>query len=73
MKEVYRFEGMTDPADSLVVYAISSNTGNSKGVLVDRYGLYAENMSPQLLDKLNIHHEKYIYFVSQYANSQRDR
>ncbi|RDC57681.1 phosphoribosylpyrophosphate synthetase [Pedobacter chinensis] len=54
--EVYRFEGMTDPADSAVVYAISSNVGNLKGVLVDAYGVYAENVSPDLLDKLKIHH-----------------
>ena len=54
--EVYRYEGMTDPADSAVVYAISSNVGNLKGVLVDGYGVYAENVSPELLDKLKIHH-----------------
>jgi len=55
--EVYRFEGMTDPADSSVVYAISSNVGNLKGVLVDGYGVYAENVAPELLEKLKIHHE----------------
>jgi len=55
--EVYRFEGMTDPADSSVVYAISSSVGNLKGVLVDAYGVYAENVSPELLGKLKIHHE----------------
>ncbi|GAA4206512.1 hypothetical protein GCM10022289_27590 [Pedobacter jeongneungensis] len=57
IEEVYRFEGMTDPADSSVVYAISSNVGNLKGVLVDGYGMYAENVSPELLNKLKIHHE----------------
>ena len=56
IEEVYRFEGMTDPADSSVVYAISSNIGNLKGVLVDGYGVYAENVSPDLLNKLKIHH-----------------
>jgi hypothetical protein len=30
IEEVYRFEGMTDPADRAVVYAISSNVGNLK-------------------------------------------
>ena len=55
IEEVYRFEGMTDPADSSVVYAISSNAGNLKGVLVDGYGVYAENVSPELLNKLKIH------------------
>ncbi|TCC96399.1 phosphoribosylpyrophosphate synthetase [Pedobacter frigidisoli] len=55
--EVHRFEGMTDPADSSVVYAISSNVGNLKGVLVNGYGVYAENVSPELLNKLKIHHD----------------
>ncbi len=57
IEEVYRFEGMTDPADSSVVYAISSNLGNLKGVLVDGYGVYAENISSELLNKLKIHHQ----------------
>jgi len=57
IEEVYRFEGMTDPADSSVVYAISSNLSNLKGVLVDGYGVYAENISPELLNKLKIHHQ----------------
>lgn len=56
--EFYRFEGMTDPADSAVIYAISSPVGNLKGVLIDGYGVYAENISPELLDKLKIHHDK---------------
>ena len=57
IEEVYRFEGMTDPADSSVVYAISSNLSNLKGILVDGYGVYAENISPELLNKLKIHHQ----------------
>jgi hypothetical protein len=54
--EFYRFEGMTDPDDSAVIYAISSPVGNLKGVLIDAYGVYAENLSPELLDKLKMHH-----------------
>lgn len=55
--EFYRFEGMTDPADSSVIYAISSPVGNLKGVLIDAYGAYSENISPELLDKLKVHHD----------------
>lgn len=55
--EVYRFEGMTDPADSTVLYAISARVGNFKGVLIDAYGVYSENISPVLLDKLKMHHD----------------
>jgi len=53
--EFYRFEGMNDPDDSAVIYAISSPVGNLKGVLIDAYGAYAENVSPELLDKLKMH------------------
>ena len=38
---VYRFEGMSDPDDNVVLYAIESNTG-VKGLLVDAYGAYAD-------------------------------
>lgn len=55
--EFYRFEGMNDPGDSAVIYAISSPVGNLKGVLIDAYGVYAENVSPELLDKLKMHHD----------------
>lgn len=54
--EFYRFEGMTDPDDSSVIYAISSPVGNLKGVIIDAYGAYAENISPELLGKLKMHH-----------------
>lgn len=54
--EFYRFEGMTDPADSAVVYAVSSPSSNFKGILIDAYGVYAENISPELLEKLKMHH-----------------
>lgn len=49
----YRFEGMSDPDDNSIVYAISSNDG-IKGVLVDAYGAYSENLSPAMVLKLKI-------------------
>jgi hypothetical protein len=52
--EVYRFEGNSDPADEAVVYAIESNKG-VKGVLVNGYGLSADQMSSELAKKLAIH------------------
>lgn len=48
--EFYRFEGMTNPDDNSVVYAITSADG-LKGVLVDAYGVYAENLSPTMTSK----------------------
>jgi len=53
--EVYRFEGMTDPGDEMIVYAISSKQGTEKGVLVNGYGLYADRESSVIMKKLRIH------------------
>src|ERR1044071_6166465 len=50
---VYRFEGMTNPDDSSVLYAISASAG-LKGLLVDAYGAYAESLSPEMIKKLTI-------------------
>lgn len=51
--DVYRFEGMTDPGDSTVLYAIESKTGQ-RGTLVDAYGPYADAVSPEMAEKLTI-------------------
>ncbi len=51
IKEVYRFEGMSDPSDNSVLYAIESNQG-IKGVLVDAYGMYAEALTSEMAGKL---------------------
>ncbi len=51
--EFYRFEGMSNPDDSSVVYAISSGDG-VKGVLVDAYGVYADSLSEEMIRKLTI-------------------
>jgi len=50
--EFYRFEGMSNPDDNSVVYAISSNDGSIKGLLVDAYGVYAENLTPSMIESL---------------------
>lgn len=49
--DVYRFEGMTDPGDSAVLYAIEAKNGN-KGMLVDAYGVYSESITPEMAKKL---------------------
>lgn len=53
--ELYHFDGMTDPADEAVVYAIQSITGDIKGVLVNGYGIYTDSLSDQMLKKLKEH------------------
>ncbi|MCX7877288.1 MAG: phosphoribosylpyrophosphate synthetase [Ignavibacteria bacterium] len=51
VEEFYRFEGMTNPDDEEVVYAIVSNTG-LKGTLVDAYGAYSDQITGELIKKL---------------------
>jgi hypothetical protein len=51
--EFYRFEGMSNPDDNSIVFAISSADG-IKGVLVDAYGVYAENLNEGMIKKLSI-------------------
>jgi hypothetical protein len=41
IREVYRFEGISDPDDMAIVYAIESTTG-IRGTLIDAFGVYAD-------------------------------
>src|SRR5437016_2055917 len=41
IREVYRFEGISDPDDMAIVYAIESTTG-VRGTLIDAFGVYAD-------------------------------
>jgi hypothetical protein len=54
--EVYRFEGDSDPADEAVVYAIESKHGH-KGVLVNGFGISADTIGEEMIEKLSIHHD----------------
>ena len=54
----FRFEGMSDPGDNSILYAITSNNGE-KGLLVDAYGMYSENITPEMVKKLEISHGQY--------------
>jgi hypothetical protein len=51
--KVYRFEGNTNPSDEAILYAISSISGDIKGVLINSYGVYADEMTEELINKLN--------------------
>ncbi len=51
--KVYRFEGMNNPDDSEVLFAISSSKGG-KGLLLDAYGAYAESLSSDMIQKLRV-------------------
>lgn len=50
--KLLRFEGMSDPGDNSILYAITASDGK-KGLLDDAYGVYAGQVSRDLIKKLN--------------------
>ena len=50
--EVHRFQEMSDVGDENILYAISSNKNNMKGLLVNAFGIYADTASAELAAKL---------------------
>ena len=55
IKEVYRYEGNSDPADEAIVYGIESKLG-TKGILVNGYGMSSETLTDEMVKKLKISH-----------------
>lgn len=53
--EVHRFEGMTDPGDEMIVFAISSLDGKIKGTVVNAFGTYAAYRPSRLVGQLRTH------------------
>ncbi|NEU09719.1 phosphoribosylpyrophosphate synthetase [Flavihumibacter sp. R14] len=51
--KVYRFEGMSDPGDNSILYAIDCPKHNVKGTFINAYGVYSDEISEELLKKLN--------------------
>ena len=51
--KVYRFEGMSDPDDNSVLYAIRALHHDVKGTFINGYGIYADEISEDLLRKLD--------------------
>jgi len=50
--EIHRFEGMTDPGDENILFAISSTKHHLKGTLVNAFGVYADTASAELIARL---------------------
>ncbi len=51
--ESYRFEGMTNPGDSSVLYAIESESGE-KGIIVDAYNADSDIRKTRALAKVKV-------------------
>lgn len=54
--KVYRFEGASNPDDESILYAISSSKFGVKGLLVNGYGISADEISDAIIKKLSTHH-----------------
>ena len=50
----YRFEGASNPSDSAILYAISSNDEKVKGLLVNAYGIYSNPVTDEMIAKLDV-------------------
>ena len=53
--EIYRFEGMTDPGDEMIVFAVSSLKHNMKGIVVNAYGMYSDSTTSKIVERLKKH------------------
>ena len=53
IREFHRFEGVSDPDDMSIVYAIEGRDG-TRGTLVDAFGVYANPAVGMVLDKIPI-------------------
>ncbi|MGH7302267.1 MAG: hypothetical protein ACRELZ_03175 [Candidatus Rokuibacteriota bacterium] len=49
----YRFEGVSDPDDMAIAYAIETSSG-VRGVLVDAFGVYADPTTREVLKNVPI-------------------
>lgn len=55
--EIHRFEGETNPSDEDVVYAVESKDGKVKGTITSAFGMYADSISNDMVQKLSVHRQ----------------
>src|SRR5437868_1520764 len=53
--EMLRFENTSDPDDQSIIYAISSVSQGIKGIYVESYGIYQDDLSYEMLQRLKDH------------------
>ncbi|MGV8879766.1 MAG: phosphoribosylpyrophosphate synthetase [Sphingobacteriaceae bacterium] len=62
----YRFEGLSDPGDEAIVYAISSEKHRIKGTLVNGYGISSDSMTHEMIKALT---ENPLTMANNYSNA----
>lgn len=50
--EIIRFDNSSDPSDQAILYAISCDKKNLKGLYVESYGFYNEQLSLALIERI---------------------
>jgi hypothetical protein len=50
-----RFENTSDPNDQSILYAISSPKHGIKGLFLESYGIYTEEVSRSMIEKFKNH------------------
>ena len=53
----YRFEGISNPDDMSILYAIETSDGR-KGTLVDAYGFYSDDETGEFINQIEINKKK---------------
>lgn len=53
----YRFEGISNPDDMSILYAIETSDGR-KGTLVDAYGMYSDDETGEFMNQVEINKKK---------------
>lgn len=51
--KIYRFEGMSNPADNSILYAISKTDGTRKSLIVNAYGVYNDSGVNDFITKVD--------------------
>ena len=52
LKEVHRFEGISNPADSSILYAVQTRSGE-KGIVIDSYGADGSEVTSDFMNKVD--------------------
>jgi hypothetical protein len=53
----YRFEGISNPDDMSILYAIETSDGR-KGTLVDAYGFYSDDDTGEFMNRIEVNKKK---------------